>query len=768
MTILKVFPLTFLVLFLSIISSSADLVAHWPLDIDGQDSTGNGHDGQIINGTVLFESDGANDNTGKAASFPDNGRIDVPFSADLNPESFTVTLWAKPTSTNGYASPITSRNDVNGGESTHGYIIYNDSSGYWNFWTGDGNPGWDTLSGDRVIVNEWIHLAISYDAETETKTILINGIQKGSDSAPNQYSLNGSVGAMDLHLGAGQDDGANFFFSGDIDDVGLWNEALSEEEIQNVMQNGVSSTMVDPRISVPSNFTAELESSESFTIKVSNPGETRNLVIDSIEIVGPDSSNFTIDTIPAPIEAGSEDQIEIKFDSHDRTGKFEAQIEIYSNDPNRELSIVNLLAIVHDPSLGIAKEFNFGVFSSGTGPQTANIQIKNDGVSRELNLMKVSIIGKDADNFSVLSFPSILGEGGESDNIALNFNPKEDAGRFSAQLEIVSNDALSETIIVNLSAEVEITDPLVAWWPLDEDASDSSGNGFDGIVQGTINFGETGANEATAGAGLFNGSAHIDVPWNPQLNTNDFSLTLWVNPEAAGGSYRSPITNRDDVAPGGAFRHGWIIYNNPNGQWSFWNGGGRGADGAWNGMNVGPVEINEWHHLAITYDSTSNTKIFYIDGSEVSTSNPVSFSPNNSEIDDNLTHEDEDLHIGGGGDSGTSFRWSGLIDDVGLFRTSLNTEEIQSIMTGGVISMINTSPFSIETITRSEDGPLIITWNSKPGLTYAIDRAVGGFEINDWEELDDSSLATDTITSYTDDDMPAGARAIFYRVRLSE
>ena len=172
--------------------------------------------------------------------------------------------------------------------------------------------------------------------------------------------------------------------------------------------------------------------------------------------------------------------------------------------------------------------------------------------------------------------------------------------------------------------------------------------------------------------------------------------------------------------------------------------------------------------MAITYDSTSNTKIFYIDGSEVSTSNPVSFSPNNSEIDDNLTHEDEDLHIGGGGDSGTSFRWSGLIDDVGLFRTSLNTEEIQSIMTGGVISMINTSPFSIETITRSDDGPLIITWNSKPGLTYAIDRAVGGFEINDWEELDDSSLATDTITSYTDDDIPAGARAIFYRVRLSE
>ena len=767
MKMIKELCFTLLFFLLSFISSNADLVAHWPLDIDGKDATGNGHDGQITNGTVLFENSGASDLTGNAASFPDNGRIDIPFNPDLNPESFTVTLWTKPTSTNGYASPITSRNDVNGGESTHGYIIYNDNSGNWNFWTGDGNPGWDTLSGGPVDINEWTHLAISYDSETETKTIWINGTEKGSDSAPNQYSPNGTVGSMDLHLGAGQDDGANFFFSGDIDDVGLWNEVLTEEEIKNVMQNGIISTLVDPRINAPSKFTAELEATESFSIEVSNRGETRNLVIDSIEIVGPDSSNFTVNTIPDPIEPGSESLIEVSFDSQGQSGKFETQLEIYSNDPNRELLTVDILATVHDPSLDIVQEFNFGVFSSGAGPQAANIQIKNDGTSRELKLLTVSIVGKDADNFSVLSFPSSL-VAGESGKITLNFNPKQDAGRFSAQLEIVSNDALSETVIVNLSAEVEITNPLVAWWPLDEDASDNSGNGFDGIVQGTINFDESGANEATGRAGLFDGSSHIDVPWNPQLNTEDFSVTLWVNPSVAGGSYRSPITNRDDVAPGGAFRHGWIIYNNPNSQWSFWNGGGRGSDGAWNGMNVGPVEIDEWHHLAITYDSDSNSKVFYIDGSEVSTSNPVSFSPNNSEIDDDLTHEDEDLHIGGGGDSGTSFRWSGLIDDVGLFRTSLTPEEIQSIMTSGVISINNNIPFSIETISRSEDGPLIISWNSKPGITYAIDRAIGGFEVNDWEELDDSSLATEKVTSYTDDDIPAGAKAVFYRIRLSE
>ena len=764
----KGFYFSLLLLFLSIIPSRAELVAHWPLDTDANDATGNGHDGQIANGTVLFENIGASNRTGTAASFPDNGRIDIPYSPDLNPESFTVALWAKPSSTGGYASPITSRNDVNGGQSTHGYIIYNDNGGNWNFWTGDGNPGWDTLYGGPVSINEWTHLAISYDSETETKTIWINGTQKGADSTPNQYSQNGTVDAMDLHLGAGQDDGANFFFSGDLDDVGIWNEALPEEEIKSIMENGISSSLVDPRISVSSEFTAQLEGSETFSIKVENRGETRDLIIDSVELTGADSSNFTITSSPDPIEPGSEDMIEVNFDSQGKAGQFKAQIEIYSNDPNLELLTADLLILVHDPSLEVERNLNFGSFTSGTSSQTANLTIKNTGFSRELIISRVSIIGRNAENFEVISFPESLDKADEPENIVLNFNPGDNEGLFTAQLEIVSNDALNKTIIINLSAEVEISDPLVAWWPFDEDASDASGNGFDGITQGIISFGETGANEVTGGAGLFDGSSHIDVPWNPQLNTNDFSVTLWVNPAAAGGSYRSPITNRDDVSPGGAFRHGWIIYNNPNGQWSFWNGGGRGSDGAWNGMNVGPVETNTWQHLAITYDSESNTKVFYIDGSEVGTSNPVAFSPNNSEIDDGLTHEDEDLHIGGGGDSGASFRWSGLIDDVGLFRTSLSAEDIQSIMSSGVTSINDTAPFSIKKITRSGKDQLTISWNSRPGLTYAIDRAIDGLETNDWEELDDSSLANDSTTNYTDNDIPNNARSVFYRVRLSE
>ena len=91
---------------------NAELVAHFPLDTDASDASGNGYNGSVVGGTVNFGQPGANGNTGSSAAFPDNGHIDVPFNSALNPASYTVTLWANASSTNGFASPITSRDDT--------------------------------------------------------------------------------------------------------------------------------------------------------------------------------------------------------------------------------------------------------------------------------------------------------------------------------------------------------------------------------------------------------------------------------------------------------------------------------------------------------------------------------------------------------------------------------------------------------------------------------------------------------------------------------
>jgi hypothetical protein len=230
-------------------AASGALIAHYPLDTDASDASGNGYDGSVVGGSVNFGQAGANGNTGSSAAFPDNGHIDVPFNAALNPSSYTVTLWANASSTNGFASPITSRDDVGGDPgSVHGFILYNDNSGNWNNWTGTGGASgaWDTLSGGAISIDTWTHLAFSYDAGTNTKSFYIDGSLADSKDAGALYSPNGTVESENLHIGSGADTGGAFFFSGNIDDVSIWDTALDEAAILNIKNNGVASSIPEP------------------------------------------------------------------------------------------------------------------------------------------------------------------------------------------------------------------------------------------------------------------------------------------------------------------------------------------------------------------------------------------------------------------------------------------------------------------------------------------------------------------------------------------
>jgi len=222
-----------------------NMVAHWKLDEpDGtsgpgsiKDSSGGGFDGNPPR--LAFEpgQPGANDKTGTSIAFS-NAAIHVPYNEALNPESFTVTLWVKPDAAGGgaYRSAITSRHDIGPNVDLRGYILYNDAGGVWSFWTGDGNPGWAGLAGPRVEVGVWQHLAISFDAATMTKTIFFNGEEAAS--ATDQGYVPNEV--QNLHIGAGADMGNMFQFFGNIDDVGLYDEALTQEEIQCIMDEGVA------------------------------------------------------------------------------------------------------------------------------------------------------------------------------------------------------------------------------------------------------------------------------------------------------------------------------------------------------------------------------------------------------------------------------------------------------------------------------------------------------------------------------------------------
>ena len=733
----------FLISCLSLGSCHAELVAHWPLDTDAVDATGNGHDGVVVDGNVNFGQSGANANTGSAASFPDTGHIDIPFDEALNPSSFTVSLWANAASSGGFASPITSRDDVGGGASTHGFIIYNDNGGNWNFWTGDGNPGWDNLNAGPVSIGTWTHLAISYDAVTETKNFYVNGVLAATDTAADQYSPNGTVEMEALHIGSGQDDGANFYFDGQIDDIGVWDEALDEAVIQSIMDNGISSGLPDPALSSPNSIDLDLNGSvQSLEIPITNGGQSQSLNISAATFS--ENANFSVSGLPGSIAPGGTDNINIFFDPKGGNGEFSADLEITSDDSLNPVRTITVRGTINDPMLVSDLTLDLGNSSSGS------LSITNNGASRALNINNLEFTGPDADHFNS-NLPAIIAAGGGSETLEVTFDSLGQDGTFTATLEISSDDPLVPVTSITVIASVPVANPLVAWWPLDADGTDASGNGFDGTIVGSL-APAAGANAATGGSLTFDGGSRIDVPFDQELNPDNFTITMWANASSTSG-FASPITSRDDVNAG-VSTHGFIIYNDNGGNWNFWTGDGNPG---WDTLPAGPVSIGTWTHLAISYDSVTETKSFYIDGVLAATDTAANqYSPNG-------TVETEGLHLGAGADDGNSFWFTGTLDDVGLFRTALSEEDISTIMMSGVGGFTGAAKSLV--ITNLESGPgdgqVTITFDSTSNATYIVERST---DLLTWEELNDNVSSAGEVTTFTDISLPSGTAKVFYRV----
>ena len=740
---------------LSLVASSAqaDLIAHWPLDTDATDATGNAHNGTVVGGTVNFGQPGANGNTGSAASFPDQGHIDVPFDAALNGDSFTVTLWVNSGPTGDHASPITSRDD-SPGLLTHGYIIYHNPAGNWDFWTGDSDPGWDGLAGDAVAIDTWTHLAITYDAGTDTKTLWVNGVVSATDNVatdplPSQYAPNGTVEMENLHIGSGQDDGLNFYFDGLIDDVGVWDEALDGAVIQSIMTNGISSGLPDPGLSVQNPLDLTLDGTiQSFDVPITNAGQTQTLTVSAASFNG--DANFSVTTLPGVIAPGGTDNLVVSFDPLGANGAFSADLEITSNDSLTPVRTITLQGSIHDPMFVSDNPVNIGENTSDI------LTITNDGATRPLNITGIVVNGSDSDHFDFTNLPSSIPANGGTDDLDIAFDSLGEEGTFSVTITFTTDDALNPSIDVVVTAMVPISNPLVAWWPLDVDGTDASGNGFDGTIIGSA-VASDGANPATIGSLDFDGASRIDVPFDSALNPTDFTVTLWANADTTAG-FASPITSRDDVG-GGTSTHGFIIYNDNGGLWNFWTGDG---DPGWDTLAGDAVAIETWTHLAITYDSTTDTKTIYVNGVESATdtvpqSGATQYSPNG-------TVETEMLHIGGGGDAGDEFSFAGNIDDVGLFRVALPEEDIALIMANGIAGFtgVSQSPEITDIVLNPENGNVTITFTSINGAEYIVERSD---DLENWFELTDNHESEGETTTFLDTTVPNGTTKIFYRVQ---
>lgn len=160
---------------------------------------------------------------------------------------------------------------------------------------------------------------------------------------------------------------------------------------------------------------------------------------------------------------------------------------------------------------------------------------------------------------------------------------------------------------------------LIGHWTFDEGsgttAHDSSGRGYNG----TISCGATYTTNAKVGSHAlhFDGAAHVEVPWNPELTLSytNYTVAFWVKPDYHGGQDAVQVyIGNDDM---NNYVGGYAICNPSYG------------DSALANVNVlidaEPYYVGEslpftrpagdvWTHIAVTYDGTTRT--VYINGEE--------------------------------------------------------------------------------------------------------------------------------------------------------
>jgi hypothetical protein len=215
------------------------LVGWWPFNGNANDESGNGNNG-TVNGAILTTDRFGN--ASKAYSFDGVGNnIIVADNLLLRPSNISLSVWIKTDLT----KPInaicikTNFNNAQGeqygigvsGNGAAGFTIKRNS----NCLPGNGWQDCSTATG-VVIPNVWQNLVSTYDGVTIK--YYINGMIVQTAVPPAGNIDNCSGGNLNIgQFWSGQPD----YFKGQIDDIGIWNRALSDCEIQDLYNSQINS-----------------------------------------------------------------------------------------------------------------------------------------------------------------------------------------------------------------------------------------------------------------------------------------------------------------------------------------------------------------------------------------------------------------------------------------------------------------------------------------------------------------------------------------------
>lgn len=212
------------------IDLSAGLIAYFPFNGNAADESANSNDG-TVNGASLTTD--RYDVADRAYNF--NGSSDYIDCGDDNSlhiaGAIRMTVWVAIDDTSN-DHQILGKGQSLGGPGNFGYAL-----GFYSinkkiyFDTYDGSSTRDGLASDVTINdNSWYFIAATWDGTTSpnTKKIYIDGALAGQQTSTISEL---GIASTNFEIGVGPNDGLSYF-DGKIDDIRVYNRALSEDEIQ--------------------------------------------------------------------------------------------------------------------------------------------------------------------------------------------------------------------------------------------------------------------------------------------------------------------------------------------------------------------------------------------------------------------------------------------------------------------------------------------------------------------------------------------------------
>jgi hypothetical protein len=214
-------------------SLAQGLVGYWPFCGNANDESGNNNHGTVNGATLTTDRFG---NAGSAYGF-DGNNDGILINNSNTSGDFSFTSWMNPEEINGRhtisSTLITTQNFPNGWE-----LVLDSTASGDSLVIGNGSIG---KYAKVVEKNKWVNTALVYYSSEQTMKFYVNGIliQEQPNFILNNQSLKVGIGFRSNYPNT-----PNNYFNGSLDDIAIWNRALTPQEIQQVYNQGICQTSI--------------------------------------------------------------------------------------------------------------------------------------------------------------------------------------------------------------------------------------------------------------------------------------------------------------------------------------------------------------------------------------------------------------------------------------------------------------------------------------------------------------------------------------------